>query len=93
MARGFGGLRDQQPSPRAMTDCSPQVVLDCHPLLPIVATCDAPESSSDGGVLLLRAVDERLGLTAGFAERMPDLRDPRFVQHPRLEQLRQRVYQ
>jgi hypothetical protein len=44
-------------------------------------------------VLLLRALDERLGLTAGFAERVPDWRDPRFVQHPRLEQLRQRVYQ
>jgi hypothetical protein len=76
-----------------MTDCSTQVVLGFHPNLPIIATCDAPESSSDGGVLLLRAVDERLGLTAGFAERMPDARDPRFIEHPRLEQLRQRIYQ
>jgi hypothetical protein len=76
-----------------MTDCSAQVVLGFHPDLPIVVRCDAPESSSDGGVLLLRAVDERLGLTGGFAERMPDLRDPRLVQHSRLEQLRQRVYQ
>jgi hypothetical protein len=38
-------------------------------------------------------MDERLGLTAGFAAHLPDGRDPRFVQHPRLEQLRQRVYQ
>jgi DDE family transposase len=76
-----------------MTDCSPRIAFDFHPRLPIVTICDAPESSSDGGVLLLRALDERLGLTAGFAERVPDWRDPRFVQHPRLEQLRQRVYQ
>jgi hypothetical protein len=77
----------------AMTDRSAHVALDFHPRLPVVTTCDAPESSSDGGALLLRAMDERLGLTAGFAARIPDRRDPRFVQHPRLEQLRQRVYQ
>jgi hypothetical protein len=76
-----------------MTDRSAHVALDFHPQLPIVTTCDAPESSSDGGVLLLRALDEKLGLTARFAERIPDGRDPRFVIHTRLEQLRQRVYQ
>jgi hypothetical protein len=76
-----------------MTECSAHVAFDFHPQLPVVTTCDAPESSSDGGVLLLRALDERLGLTAGFAAYLPDGRDPRFVQHPRLEQLRQRVYQ
>jgi hypothetical protein len=76
-----------------MTECSAHVAFDFHPQLPVVTTCDAPESSSDGGVLLLRAMDERLGLTAGFAAHLPDGRDPRFVQHPRLEQLRQRVYQ
>lgn len=76
-----------------MTDCSAQARLDFHPQLPIVVTCDAPESSSDGGVLLLRALDEGLGLTARFAQRITDERDPRFVVHTRLEQLRQRVYQ
>jgi hypothetical protein len=76
-----------------MTDCSPRIAFDFHPRLPIVTSFDAPESSSDGGVLLLRALDERLGLTARFAEQLPDGRDPRFVQHPRVEQLRQRVYQ
>src|SRR5208283_1682450 len=76
-----------------MTDCSPRIAFDFHPRLPIVTSFDAPESSSDGGVLLLRALDERLGLTARFADQLPDGRDPRFVQHPRVEQLRQRVYQ
>lgn len=85
---------DTNTSPHgAMTDRSAHVALDFHPRLPIMTICDAPESSSDGGVLLLRALDEKLGVTARFAERIPDARDPRFVIHTRLEQLRQRVYQ
>ncbi len=76
-----------------MTDRSAHVVLDFHPQLAIGTTCVAAESSSDGGVLLLGAGYEKLGLTARFAEQIPDARDPRFVVHTRLEQLRQRVYQ
>ncbi len=30
-----------------MTDCSPRIAFDFHPRLPIVTTCDAPETSSD----------------------------------------------
>ena len=60
------------------------------PSLPIVTTCDATEWSSDGGVLCF---GRALGADPQFAEQLPDGRDPRFVQHPRVEQLRQRVYQ
>jgi|HubBroStandDraft_1064217.scaffolds.fasta_scaffold974851_1 hypothetical protein len=35
-----------------MTDCSAQVASGFHPQLPVVTISDAPESSSDGGVLL-----------------------------------------
>lgn len=60
---------------------------------PLVVTCDAPQTSSDGGALLLRQVDERLGLTQRLAALLDDDRDPRRRKHERLEQVRQRVYQ
>jgi hypothetical protein len=55
--------------------------------------CDAPDMSSDGGAVLLRQLDEKLGLTASFASLFEDDRDPGRVEHSRLEQMRQRVYQ
>lgn len=64
-----------------------------HPDLPIHLTADAPQTSSDGGALLLRQVDERLKLLSRMAACIPDKRDPSRIEHTRLEQLRQRVYQ
>jgi hypothetical protein len=43
--------------------------------------------------VLLRQLDERLGLCAKFAALLPDERHPVFVEHTRDEQLRQRVFQ
>ena len=48
--------------------------------------------TSDGGVLLLRAVDQQLGLTERIAEQIHDPRDPDRVQHQVVSLLRQRVY-
>jgi hypothetical protein len=56
-------------------------------------TLDAPASSSDGGLILLRQLDEQLGLCAGLSALLVDKRDPLRTQHGRLEQLRQRVFQ
>ena len=50
------------------------------------------EVSSDGGVLLLREVDSKLGLTKEFAKHIPDPRNPAFIQHTNLEMLSQRVF-
>lgn len=75
-----------------MTHCTP-AVLHFHPTLPVHLTSDAPDTSSNGGVLLLRQMDERLGLTRKLAGCIPDARDPSRVVHTRLEQVRQRVYQ
>ena len=50
------------------------------------------EVTSDGGVLLLRDIDQKLGLTKEFAKSIPDPRNPAFIQHTTLEMLRQRVY-
>ena len=76
-----------------MTECIAQLPLNFHPTIPLTVTFDAPHISSDGGVLLLRQVDDRLRLSERLAAVLPDARDPRKVHHPRQEQLRQRLYQ
>lgn len=48
--------------------------------------------SSNGGVLLLRAADRRLGLTAGVARRLGDGRQRGKVRHRVVDMLRQRSY-
>jgi hypothetical protein len=58
-----------------------------------IVSADGQRISSDGGVLLLRQMDERLGLTRGMAALLGERRDSARVRHSRLEQLRQRVYQ
>jgi len=59
----------------------------------IEVTADAPRTSSDGGLLLLRQADETLGLCEHWAKQIPDDREATRVAHNRLEQLRQRVFQ
>jgi len=76
-----------------MTQCNTLPGLDVHPDRPIEVSFDAPEISSNGGWLLLRQLDEQLSLTEAFASAVPDARDPNKVEHTRLEQIRQRVYQ
>ena len=75
------------------TDCIAQTRLDFHPDLPVDVTFDGPQLSSDGGLLLLRQVDDQLGLAARVAAVLRDDRDPDRVVHSRLEQVRQRVFQ
>ena len=48
--------------------------------------------SSDGGLLLLREVDRRLGLLDAVAGTLPDPRSPLLVKHPTEQLLRQRVF-
>lgn len=74
------------------TDCISPIALQFQSK-PLVLSCDAPDVSSDGGVLLLRQLDDRLGLTRSFAALMSDDRDPVRRRHARVEQIRQRVYQ
>jgi hypothetical protein len=47
--------------------------------------------STDGGALLLRQVDQRLGMSRALAECFEDQRDPRFVDHPLPQLLAQRL--
>jgi hypothetical protein len=48
--------------------------------------------SSDGGVLLLREVDRRLGLAERLAACIPDWRDPESISHGIAEMLRFRLF-
>jgi hypothetical protein len=48
--------------------------------------------SSDGGAVLLREADLRLGLTESISKQLHDLRQSGKVQHDVLSMLRQRVY-
>ena len=74
-------------------ECISQQSLLFHPKLPVVVRFDAPDISSDAGVLPLRQLDDELGLSAGFASCLHDGRDSSRVLHSRHEQTRQRIFQ
>src|SRR5437879_12791319 len=59
---------------------------------PIIATFDQPQASSDGGAILLKLIDDRLGLTCGLATAIRDRRQAGKVAHPLRDLLRQRVF-
>ena len=59
---------------------------------PVVARFDQPASSSDGGAVLLSALDRRLGLSAALARRLVDERQAAKVRHSLRDLVRQRVY-
>jgi hypothetical protein len=59
---------------------------------PLVAAFDQPHASSDGGAVLVKAVDRRLGLTARLAACLSDARDPAKVTHALADLLAQRVF-
>ena len=60
---------------------------------PVVVEFTAPEASSDSGLLLLRQVDERLGLSRRLVRCLHDRRDPSKVRHELVTLLLQRVLQ
>lgn len=53
---------------------------------------DGGEVTSDGGLLLLRQVERRLGLLKAVAEVLPDPRSPLLVKHKTEQMLKQRVF-
>ena len=57
----------------------------------VQAAFDGGHLSSDGGALLLRAVDERLRVTERLAQCFTDHRDQALIEHQALELLRQRI--
>ncbi len=59
---------------------------------PVIARFDQENSSSDGGALLLKAADRRLGLIDTLSSCLPDGREPGKVQHELADLVAQRVY-
>jgi len=58
----------------------------------IEASFTGGDVTSDGGVMLLREADRRLGLVAALDEVLKDPRDPIFITHRQVDLLRQRIY-
>ncbi len=76
-----------------MTECSTSLTLFPLPSKPVVVSFDGGAITSDAGVLLVRQMDRRLGLTQALACCLHDPREPGKVQHTLPALVRQRVYQ
>jgi len=75
------------------TVCIPQVTFEFQGLRqPVVVRFDQPHASSDGGALLLKALDDRLGVTERLARSLRDPRQSGKIDHELIELVRQRVY-
>jgi hypothetical protein len=59
---------------------------------PVVVKFDQPHASSDGGAILLKACDDRLGLTERLASCIVDTRQAGKVEHSIRDLVRQRLY-
>ena len=76
-----------------MRDSSKQSVM--FPSLlskPMEVHFDAPETTSDGGAVLVKAVDDRLGLTENMISHLVDARQPGKVMHSFTDMFCQRVF-
>lgn len=75
------------------TDCIPQVPFEFYDKLkPVVARFDQTQASTDGGVVLLKALDDRLHLTDQLAGGLSDRRNPDKIRHTVRDLLRQRIF-
>src|SRR3989442_607592 len=75
------------------TACIAHSALRVHGISrPIIAQFDQPQASSDGGAVLLKAVDDRLGLTWQLASAIRARRQAGKVAPPLRDLLRQRVF-
>lgn len=59
---------------------------------PLTTTFDVPNASSDGGAVLLKAADRRLGLLERLTAALVDERQPGKIRHALGDLLAQRVY-
>lgn len=74
------------------TDCIPEELnFQALGRRQVVAKFDGGTLSTDGGLLLLRELEARLGLLQGFSECFTDYRSPLFVEHSIKELVSQRV--
>lgn len=60
---------------------------------PVYLNFNGGNLTSDAGVLLIKELEQQIGLIARMAEAIPDYRDQRYIDHTYVELLRQRVAQ
>jgi hypothetical protein len=60
---------------------------------PVLVDFDGGQISSDGGLLLLREVEQQIGIIKSLTEAIHDPRDARYVKHTIMDLLMQRVSQ
>jgi hypothetical protein len=76
-----------------MPNCTqPELTFPSFDRRKIEASFSGGEVSSDGGLLLLREADRRLGLVAALDAVLVDPRDPDLITHRQVDLLRQRIY-
>ena len=77
-----------------MKDCTAQLLLfKGISNKKIEADFNGGEVSSDAGLLFLREVENRIGLTSKMTDSLRDRRHPGYVKHQLLELLKQRIFQ
>ena len=75
------------------TECTPvQIGFQGLGRRKVLAAFDGGHISSDGGALLLREADARLGMTESLASCFTDYRAPDLIEHSVVELVRQRVF-
>jgi hypothetical protein len=76
-----------------MPDCtSQQIEFEGFGRRRVEANFDGGDVSSDGGLLLLRKLERRLGVLDAVARALADPRDPERIKHELVDMLRQRVF-
>ena len=60
---------------------------------PVIVDFDGGQLSSDGGLLLLREVEQQIGIIKSLTEVIHDARDARYVKHTIMDLMMQRVSQ
>jgi len=76
-----------------MPNCTqPELTFPSFDRRKIEASFTGGDVSSDGGLLLLREADRRLGLVAALDAVLVDPRDPDLITHRQVDLLRQRIF-
>ncbi len=76
-----------------MTECNQSAFpFEAHFSRQVVARFDGAQTSTEGGVLLLRQADHKIELLKRVASCFIDARDPQRVAHGLSEMLAQRIY-
>ena len=76
-----------------MTECNQsQLEFEAHFSRRVVAEFSGAQLTTEGGALLLRATDRKIGLLRRVVSCFTDTRDPQRIEHELSEMLAQRIY-